>query len=127
MKLKPDKGEYTWRTHIVKSSSESARLPSNLKDDGVDLLCDVISVLDSRSIDMKLKNGHWYNFKSKYIRARFDVKVILGAADIKFQLLTKDRKVISRDHDIIKVQWEPPKPTATETVVNEVAMYKATD
>jgi hypothetical protein len=63
---------------------------------------------------MKLKNRHWYSSGRKYWRFRFDVKVLLGAADLKFVLLTKDKRVISKDHETIKVVWQPatqPIPT----------------
>ena len=56
---------------------------------------------------MKLKNRHWYNSGERYWRFRFDVKVLLGAADLKFLMLTKDKKVISGGHDAIEVMWQP--------------------
>ena len=127
MKIKPGHEGNMWRTHIVMSTVESKSLPSNLSHEGVTQLCDVTSILKDQGVEMKLKNRHWYNRKEKYLRAKFDVKVILGAADLKFQLLTKDRKVISRDHDAIQVRWEPPKPGSVEYETNETAMYRATD
>lgn len=51
------------------------RLPTNLEQDGANILCSVESVLKDKGLDMKVKNRHWYNLGEKYVRARFDVKV----------------------------------------------------
>ena len=68
---------------------------------------------------MKLKNRHWYNFnKKKYYRFKFDVKVVLGSADLKFIMLSKDRKVLSQNHDSIEVTWEPAGKTSAPKLVN---------
>ena len=56
------------------------------------------------------------------MRARFNIKVILGAADIKFQLESKDRKVISNNHDTIEVKWEDA--TQSGPIVDKTAMYR---
>ena len=69
---------------------------------------------------MKLKNRHWYNRGEKFWRFKFDIKVVIGAADLKFQLLTKDKRVINEDHDSIEVTWqpatEPPPASEKETL-----------
>lgn len=48
-----------------------------------------------------------YQFRPQYWRAEFDVKVMIGAADLKFQIWGKDG-CMSKDHDEIEVQWDPP-------------------
>ena len=58
---------------------------------------------------MKRKNRHWYNFAPEYNRAQFIVRVLVGHSDLKFQILSRDRKRVSRDHDQIQVQWDPPQ------------------
>ena len=64
----------------------------------------------------------WYNRGEEYVRAKFNIKVILGAADIKFQLESKDHKVLSNDHDPIVVKWENVKRNAAE--FTNTAMYR---
>ena len=82
------------------------QLPSSIRDHGAKKLCEVSSILKDRDVEMKLKNRHWYSRGDKYWRFRFDVKIIVGAADLKFLLLTKDKRVISNHHEAIKIKWE---------------------
>lgn len=100
------------------------QLPHSLTQDGAKRLCDVESTLNDKGLEMKLKNRHWYNRGEKYLRVRFDVKVILGAADLKFALQTKDKKVLSNDHDPIEVKWEAAKQSDAEREDRPAAMYK---
>ena len=58
---------------------------------------------------MKLKNRHWYNRGRKYWRFRFNVKAVIGAADLKFVLMTKDDQEISSDHNAIEIIWQAGK------------------
>ena len=124
MKIEPGKENGVWQTHVVMSQVPREQLPSSLSQDGASRLCDIESVLKDRGVDMKLKNRHWYNRKRSYLRAKFDVKVILGAADLKFQLQTKDNTVISKDHDPIQVRWELPKDGSTDAGHGLAHMYK---
>lgn len=108
------------------STNPKDQLPSSLDQDGAKPLCGVESGLRDKDVDMKLKNRHWYNSGEKYLRLRFDVKVILGAADLKFQLQSKDRKVLSNDHDPIQVKWDPPAENTTEDKDGMATMYRET-
>jgi hypothetical protein len=51
----------------------------------------------------KLKNRHWWNTGEKYHRIEYVVKVVLGAADINFELWHSGQK-LSKDNPI-KVEW----------------------
>ena len=124
LKVPRGKEDSLWQTHVVMSDLPRNQLPTNLSQDGAKRLCDVESVLKDRGVEMKMKNRHWYNRGEKYVRARFDIKVILGSADLKFQLQTKDMTVLSRDHDAIQVKWEVPKQSSTNNVVRTSAMYR---
>ena len=97
-----------WTTTVVMSTSPLPQLPSNIDQDGVKTLCIVESVLAEKPVEKKLKNRHWYNSGEKYLRVRFDVKVILGPADLKFQLWSKQGQLLSSEHDPISVKWDPP-------------------
>lgn len=87
-------------------------------------MCDVESILQDKGVEMKLKNRHWFQRGEKYLRAKFNIKVILGAADLKFQLQTKDRTVLSNDHDAIDVKWEAPKQNSADKGDGLAAMYR---
>jgi hypothetical protein len=102
LKLDPVKVDRPWRARVLMSTLPVSELPRSLKKEGSHSVCSVESVLSHR--DMKKKNRHWYNFGPKYYRAEFDVRVIIGAADLKFEMVGKDG-VVSMPHDQIEVQW----------------------
>lgn len=122
MKLRPGDEHNAWKSHVVISTNPRERLPRSMKQDGAKRLCEFESVLDG--VDLKLKNRHWYNFGEKYLRAQFDVKVVLGAADLKFQLWSKGGRVCSKDHETIEVKWDPPVESPSKEAGNEAAMYR---
>lgn len=76
---------------------------------------------------MKLKNRHWYNIGKQYWRFKFDIKVLLGAADLKFVLLTKDKRVISNDHDAIEVVWQPATEPISDNTSGPMPFYTSAD
>ena len=84
------------------SSLPISELPRSLKKEGAKSVCAVELVLSHQ--DMKKKNRHWYNLGPEYFRAEFDMKVIIGAADLKFEMLGKDG-VVSKPHSEVQVQW----------------------
>ena len=125
IKIKPGQEDKPWRNQIIMSSNPRERLPSNLQQDGAKRICAIESVLKDRGVEMKLKNRHWYNSREQYLRLKFDVKVILGAADLRFQLQTKDKKVISTDHEAIQVKWEVPSQASPDERDALTGMYTA--
>lgn len=124
MKIKPGKENQLWQTHVVMSNVPREQLPRSLDQDGAKRLCDVESILKDKGLDMKVKNRHWYNRGDKYLRAKFNIKVILGAADLKFQLQTKDRKILSNDHENIDVKWEAAKKGTARDGDGLISMYR---
>lgn len=122
LKLDLGKERIPWRTQIVCSSLPPTQLPRSMKWEGTKPVCVVESIIDGA--DLKLKNRHWYNFGKQYIRADFTLKIIIGPADMKFQLWGRNKQ-ISRDHEQIAVQWNPT--TTRESMAMDVAkieMYK---
>jgi hypothetical protein len=109
---------------MVMSSLPVSELPRSLKKEGAKSVCAVESVLSYR--DMKKKNRHWYNFGPEYYRAEFDMKVIIGAADLKFEMLGKDG-VVSRPHSEVQVQWAAATREARPEEREEIfaGLYKA--
>jgi len=110
---------------MVMSTLPVAELPRSLKKEGAKPVCAVESVLSHR--DMKKKNRHWYNRGPEYYRAEFDMKVIIGAADLKFEMLGKDG-VVSKPHSEVQVQWATTtKETKSQQAVEGAfgGLYKA--
>ena len=123
LKLKPGQEDLPWKTNIVMSTEPRERLPTSLDQDGAKILCGVESVLKDKGVDVKMKNRHWYNSGERYMRVRFNIRVILGAADLKFRLQSKNNVVLSHDHDAIQAKWDPPQQRRTEDG-EDMAMYK---
>ena len=113
----------SWKTHIVMSTLPAGQRPNSMKHAGdrVKSVCDVDANLSG--IDMKVKNRHWYNQGPKYLRAEFDVKTVIGPADLKFQVWAKNG-VCSRDHDAINVKWDPPREGSAADTDDNGAMYR---
>jgi hypothetical protein len=74
---------------------------------GVTTLCIVESTLTG--VKMEVKNKHWWEFKKKHKVAEFDLKVIPGSADLKFQLWSNEN-MISRDQENLAVVWDRNGP-----------------
>lgn len=123
LKVKPGQEDHSWKTNIIMSTEPRERLPTSLDQDGAKVLCGVESMLKDKGVDMKLKNRHWYNKGEKYLRVRFDIRVILGAADLKFQLQSKNKVVLNNDYDAIQVRWDPPQRSPKEDG-EDTAMYR---
>ena len=123
LKVKPGQEDHSWKTNIIMSTEPRERLPTSLNQDGAKILCGVESVLKDKGVDMKLKNRHWYSKGEKYLRVRFDIRVILGAADLKFQLQSKNKVVLNNDYDAIQVRWDPPQ-RSPQGDGEDTAMYR---
>ena len=81
------------------------------------------------SLQPELLTAFRYNFSPQYHRAEFDVKVIIGAADLKFQLWGRNGQM-SKDHEDIEVMWNPASSEGIGNgqmmADNPFGMYKAT-
>jgi len=60
----------------------------------------------------KLKNRHWWSMGKPYRRCNYDIKVVIGPADVRFQLWFEGTIIATGNP--ITVQWEataaPPPP-----------------
>ena len=106
--FRPGEENQVWRCKVAMSEEKGNKLPANLSEYGVEEVCSIEWVIKDGVVGKKTKNRHWWQCRPKYIRFEFDVKVVLGPADIKFQLQTKDQKVFSKEHEGIKVTWYAP-------------------
>lgn len=77
------------------------------------VLCEISSDL-SAADERKFieKNKHFWSLKKHYLRIEYSIRVIIGPADIRFELWFDDQK-LSRDESIT-VEWTPAAPPADE-------------
>ena len=116
MKIQPGQEHLPWSAEIVMSTLPIDQLPTSMNKAGAQRVCKVESGLPH---DMKLKNRHWYSPGQQYLRAEFDMQVLVGAADLKFQTLSRGG-VISKDHKSIEVQWASSAERDNHRVVAEL-------
>jgi hypothetical protein len=91
-----------WKAQFVFSTAPSDQLPQSVAREGVSNLCIVEASL--ANVSKTLHNHHWWNRGRRYHAAEFEVKLIPGSANLKFQLLNNNR-VINND-DSVEVTWE---------------------
>lgn len=92
------------------STERRENLPSDLSSKSVKTLC--IVEADLRYIDRIAKNGHWWQLGQRYELAEFDLKLVPGSADLRFQLWNHGR-LVTGDKDSVAVDWgsgAPPLP-----------------
>ena len=54
---------------------------------GAELLCKINSDLSTADeTKFKIKNRHWWQSKKKYMRVQYDIRVVIGPADLTFEL-----------------------------------------
>lgn len=102
LKVPPEGQHQPWTTQVVMSTLPADILPSSLNKSGAQRLCTVKSRLPQ---NMKLKNDKWYQRADSYYKAEFDVRVLIGAADLRFQTLDQSG-LLSQDHASIDIDWQ---------------------
>jgi hypothetical protein len=124
-KVSPGDPRRAFPTSVVESNIDAGRLPDQMNgcktclqvhltslgfttNDVPDtrILCDISSDL-SEADEKKFteKNKNFWSLKKHYFRIEYSVRVLIGAADIRFELWFSDQK-LSRDQSI-KVEWTP--------------------
>lgn len=117
-KIGLDSEDEIWQAEIVMSSSP--RLPSSMKGDDVITVCTVEATFPKRIL-RQVRGGQkiegyqlikpWWKKDSGYILVEFELCVIVGSADVRFQLKTRDGRTFSDDHVDIEIAWEQgPRP-----------------
>ncbi|KAH8660366.1 hypothetical protein BX600DRAFT_383457 [Xylariales sp. PMI_506] len=97
-----------WDSVIYTSDKEREQLPTNTSQGGVRQLCIVKSNLTGVSEDdlvMKRKSGVSFLKGKKYYLCKFDVKAIIGPADLRFELWFAGQR-LSGNHDPLQVTWD---------------------
>ncbi|KAG8532511.1 uncharacterized protein KY384_002388 [Bacidia gigantensis] len=118
IKKSPGDEHKPWETRLVMSSLPRDQLPTNVSQYGSKGLCSVSASLKDTNVIWKAKNKHFWNRGKKHWKIEFDIKVVLGAADLQFVFMTKDKQVISKGHDAIKVVWQPVKSAPSQAGAN---------
>jgi hypothetical protein len=97
-----------------------------LKQAGAYKLCTVVAdVKELRQSDFELKNKKCWEGK-KYYLVEFTVRVIIGPADLKFELWFKGAKY-NRSHDPIKIEWDATGPTVRPPSIHDSNPYDTFD
>jgi hypothetical protein len=91
-----------WKAQFVFSAAPSNQLPQSVARENVSNLCIVEASL--ANVSKTLHNHRWWNRGRPYHSAEFEVKLIPGSADLKFQLLNNNRVI--NNNDSVEVTWE---------------------
>ncbi|KAF2827017.1 hypothetical protein CC86DRAFT_350249 [Ophiobolus disseminans] len=115
-KVSPGDPRRAFPTSVIECSLDSGALPAQMNEH-TRIMCEISSDL-STADEKKFveKNKNFWSLKKHYFRIEYAVRVLIGPADIRFELWFDDQK-LSRDQSI-KVEWTPtPAPSmATEPV-----------
>ncbi|KAI9037071.1 Hsp70 family protein [Aspergillus affinis] len=105
LKVDPGQENDQRKLQIVMSTLPPDSLPRSVRENGIQKVCDLD--ISTEEVDKKLKNRHWYSIKPHFWRVAFEVKIVVGPADLSFQLWSKDKKIRSGKHEPIEVTWMP--------------------
>jgi hypothetical protein len=85
-KLTPGDPRRAFPTSVVVSHVDKQHLPLQVNSDA-EMLCEVKSDLSGADEKkFKKKNRHWWQFKAPYYRVDYQIKVVIGPADVRFEL-----------------------------------------
>ena len=114
----------------------AAELPQSMRSSSVRPVCVVQSTFKETDFNtgeksrkgrpaFQIKNKSLFKSRPQYHLAEFDVAVIVGPADLKFRLLSKDGTTnFSREHAEIEVNWLPAQ-TTTDLGESMGGMYRS--
>ncbi|KAF2125577.1 hypothetical protein P153DRAFT_400379 [Dothidotthia symphoricarpi CBS 119687] len=95
-------------TSVIESDLDANELPDQMNR-STRILCEIssdLSTADERRFVEK--NKHFWSLKKHYFRIEYAIRVLIGPADIRFELWFNDQK-LSRDQSI-RVDWAPVQP-----------------
>lgn len=118
-KIRPGDPRNAFNTRIVQCDHNAFWLPLR-QDSSTRVLCTIKSDL-SGADEAKFikKNKHFWKPGEKYYVVDYEIRVIVGAADLTFELWF-DGKKLSKDNSI-QVEWlpAPPVDTMKEVIADE--------
>ncbi|KAF2646542.1 hypothetical protein P280DRAFT_464746 [Massarina eburnea CBS 473.64] len=104
-KVTPGDSRIAFPTSVIESSLEASELPTQMNPD-TRILCEISSDLSTASQERFVeKNKNFWSVGKRYYRVEYEIHVLIGPADIRFELWF-DNKKLSKDHSI-KVDWMP--------------------
>ncbi|KAF4625520.1 hypothetical protein G7Y89_g12649 [Cudoniella acicularis] len=104
-KIRPGDPSRQWDTQIIISHNDRDKLPRNLNEAGAHTLCNVQSDLkEVHEKEFELKNKRFWQGR-KYYDAIFQMKFLIGPADLKFEIWFNGVKY-NRSHEAVKVEWD---------------------
>lgn len=107
-KVSPGDPRRAFPTSVVESALEAGELPDQMTNE-THLLCSISSNLSPIS-ESKFteKNKRFWSLGKHYFKVEYQVRVLIGPADIRFELWFDNQK-LSKDTSI-KVDWVPAPP-----------------
>jgi hypothetical protein len=100
-----------WEAEIVMSSEPADRLPSSKRQGEVD----TVALIHGRyeSSDLEWRSRGLFN-PVRYADTDLIVRVVLGHADLKFEVYGKDgrQRLDDGSHGSVSVQWHAPEPSS---------------
>ncbi|KAI9704654.1 MAG: hypothetical protein M1820_005402 [Bogoriella megaspora] len=113
-KIRPEDPVRVFPTEIVVSYDDADNLPCWFGP-GVQRLCDIESDLSSADErQFKEKNRQFWKPGERYFSVRYQVRVIIGPADLRFELWFNGQK-LSKDKSI-KVEWASATAPSTSVL-----------
>ncbi|KAL9606461.1 MAG: hypothetical protein Q9179_000377 [Wetmoreana sp. 5 TL-2023] len=108
-KISPGDPRRVFPTSIVESHVEERFLPHHMGSGDAHILCDIESDLSGADeTKFKERNKSFWRLGKHYFRVDYDIKVLIGPADIRFELWFNGQK-LSKDQPI-KVEWASTPP-----------------
>ncbi|KAH7396128.1 hypothetical protein BKA66DRAFT_484908 [Pyrenochaeta sp. MPI-SDFR-AT-0127] len=118
-KVDPGDPRRAFPTTVIECNLEAGMLPDQMNQH-TRILCEISSDLSAADEKKFIeKNKHFWSLQKHYLRIEYSVRVLIGPADIRFELWFNDQK-LSRDESI-KVEWIPAQPPmAVRSVKNTI-------
>ncbi|KAL8901352.1 MAG: hypothetical protein Q9207_005247 [Kuettlingeria erythrocarpa] len=125
-KMSPGDPRRAFPTSIVESDAEEQFLPYHMGIGDARVLCEIESDLSTADeTKFKEKNRRFWNLGKHYFKVDYDVKVLIGPADVRFELWFNGQK-LSKDQSI-RVEWvaAPPAELPAPPVVPDVSLTES--
>ncbi|KAI4705843.1 hypothetical protein J4E81_000728 [Alternaria sp. BMP 2799] len=113
-KVDPGDPRRAFPTTVIESDLDAAILPDQMNQ-YTRILCEInsdLSAADEKKFQEK--NKHFWSLQKHYLRIEYSVRVLIGPADIRFELWFDDQK-LSRDESI-RVEWMPAQMPQTSQI-----------
>lgn len=130
-RLKVAKGEEdnSFNAQFVSSKTTARHLPGSLRT-GYDVsrVCTVtanfrVEDFDTQGAGFKYKRAGFLSRSKDHYIAEFHLRVVVGSADLKFELIAKDGLKFNQNTATIQVEWEEAEPGPSTTTNVRRSMF----